>query len=140
MAGGNASDIRTPWPKGELGWYLIEFGPVDIPDSAKSADEHFDQFQTHFAFHAMECRATSLNVSETNAITINIEDDSGTAKVIVADAAITAYTQGDGHNEKLTVVKSVKILAGAIVKCSYKSGASDTTLGLKIRLWVKPIN
>lgn len=141
MAGGTAADIRTPWPKGDKGWFLIEFGPVDIPDSAKSADELFDSFVTPFAFTAEECRVTALDITDANTtLSINIEDDSDTPQVLVADAGIAPITQGNGSYEKLTVVKNLTINAGAIVTCSYKSAASDTTTGLKVRLWVKPVN
>lgn len=141
MAGGTAADIRAPWPKGENGWFLIEFGPVDIPNSAKSADELFDSFVTPFAFRAMECRITALDITDaTPSLTVNIEDDSSSPKVLVADHLIAAITQGNGSSQKLTVDKTKTINAGAIVTASYKSASSDTTTGLKIRLWVKPIN
>lgn len=138
MAGGTVADIRAPYPKGANGWYLITFGPVDIPDGEITADELFDSFVTPFAFKAKECRITALDITGAG-ISINIEDDTGTPQVLVDDFTIDPITQGNGSSEKLTVVRSITVNAGAIVTCSYKCAGSETTKALKVRLWVQPI-
>ncbi|KPL09548.1 hypothetical protein AMJ71_06155 [candidate division TA06 bacterium SM1_40] len=137
MAGGSASDIRTPFPFDE---YLIEFGTFDIAAS-KSSDYQVDNFTVPFACRAVRCEVTATDVNVTNGITINIEDDTPTTpKVVVSDAAVAAITAGAGKSEALTVDRTKTIFAGAVLKCSYKSGASDDAENVKVRLWVEPVN
>lgn len=137
MAGGTVRDIRAPYPKGANAWHLITFGPLDIPDSEETSDVLFDSFVAPFKFRAMECRITALDITGAG-ISINIEDDD--SNVLVADAGIAVIVQGNGSSEKLAVVKSVVINAGAIVSASFQCAGSETTKSLKVRLWVEPVN
>lgn len=145
MAGGTASDIRAPYPKGDAGLVCITFGPVEVIASkgtANAADYVFDQFTVPFSFKPVRAEYTAEDITIGNAnLVVNIEDDTGTAKVIVDDAALTAITAGAGVGAALTIAnRELVINAGAVLIASYSSKAGDTTTALKLRLWVKPVN
>lgn len=138
MAGGTAGDIRTPYPKGEDGLFMFEFHGA-IVEASKSADFIFNQMTVPFAFKAVKAEYTALEIAITNAMTVNIQDDTATPEEIITDAAVAAITEGAGGVAALTVDKTKTINAGAILSASYGSGAGDTAKDLRIRLWVKPV-
>ena len=137
MAGGDANDTRAPWPKGEDGLHLLEFGPVNV-EASKAADHVFDTMTAQFKFKAVKAEFQTQTLTENNGITFNLEDDTGTAKVLINDAGVAAVVAGAGGVQALTVDTTVEINAGALLKASYKSGATDTSVQSKIRLCVKP--
>lgn len=135
MAGGNANSMRLPWPNG---LYPIFSKCFDIAAS-KSSDHVVDQQKVPFAFTIEEADFCADVVAISNAITINVEDDTGTPKVGIADSAgVVAITAGASARAALTVDKSKVFYEGALLNFSYKSGASDTATNAQIRLWVKP--
>jgi hypothetical protein len=139
MAGGTEQLYQTPYPKGGDGLVCITFGPFDVPDSAQT-DEIVDRFTTQFAFKAVKCEVTALKVTDVNSsFSVNIEDDSGTPKVLVADAVVAAVALGTGSSESLTVDRDKIIFAGALLRLTYTSTGSDVCLSVKVRLWVKPV-
>jgi hypothetical protein len=137
MAGGNAQDVSSAFPKGENGLVLIQSSPVNV--QASKTDHIWCEFTAPFAFRIIKAEAISAIVTIANAVTINVEDDTGTPKVpIVNSAGITAGADGTGDRGALTVDDSVLINAGALVNFSYISGAGDSSTGTVIWLWVKP--
>jgi hypothetical protein len=137
MAGGNAQDVSSAFPKGEQGFFLITSGPVNF--QASKTDHVWDTFLAPFAFRVKKAEVISAIISITNAVTINVQDDTGTPKVPIADSGTPASgADGTGDTAQLTVDDSVLINAGALVQFSYTSGASDTSTGSVVRLWVKP--
>lgn len=139
MAGGTASDIRAPYPKGEDSLVCIEVGAFTI-EASKSADYVVDKQTIMFAFKPKKAELTATNIDVTNGVTLNIEDDSATPQVIVSDEAITAITAGAGKLQALTIDDdTMTINAGAVLVTSYGSGASDAGLDVKVRLWVEPV-
>lgn len=138
MAGGVAGDIRGSYPKGQDSLVLLEFGPFQI--IASKTDYDVDRFTTRFAFKPKFAELTATDIAVTNAITVNIEDDTGTAKAIVTNKAVAAITAGAGLLLPLTIVNKETIInAGAILLMTYISGTSDTGIDVKVRLWVKPV-
>ena len=74
-------------------------------------------------------------------MTVNIEDDTATAKSIVTDQTLVATASGAAIAAALTLKKSETIYAGAQLKCSYVAeNVSNTAKGVSIRLWVEPVH
>lgn len=137
MAGGNANDIRQPWPVGKDGLFPIYSKTFDMSQSHAS-DYVVDQQKAPFAFTVEEADFCADAVTEAAGITVNVEDDTSTPKVVVADAGVAAITAGASARTALTVDKSKVIYAGALINFSYKSGSGDSGTNCQIRLWVKP--
>jgi hypothetical protein len=139
MAGGNAANFQTPYPKGEDALVEIVFGPFDVPDAAQSG-EIVERFTVPFAFKAVKCEATALDVTAGGTtFFVDIFDDTSSPKEIVKDATIADVSLGAGSTEALTVVKTVTINAGALLTLTYDSASGDSCIGVKIRLWVQPV-
>ena len=145
MAGGSASDLRAPYPKGAQSLLCLEFGPFDVPDAAQT-DEIVDKLTVPFAFKAVFAEVTALKVTDANAsFSINIQDDTGTPKELITNFVVTATALGVGLLDVINGLDSEvdateTIYAGAILALSYTSGASDVALSVKVRLWVRPVN
>jgi len=135
MAGGDANDLRAPWPKGEQGWLLLQLGPFDIQNN-DSAESRFEM-TVPFGFKPKKAYHTSRIVTSTPVVTI--QDDSGTPKKIVDSAALAAVADEATTEEELTV-GSVEINAGAKISVLSTAGASEDTTQSMINLWVEPVN
>lgn len=134
MAGGDSQILRGPYPKGEDGFVMIRSKTFSAVQSQTGLV--FDTITVPFAFQAFYAEIAGV-VTETNAITITIDDDTGTPKVIVSAAPLA--TQAVGAVTALPTVRSVTINAGALLNFKYTSGASDTTTATVVTLWVKPV-
>lgn len=138
MAGGDTNQPGDGWPEGGDALHMIVLGPINVVAS-KTKDYIFDAYTLQFACTPIKGEITHENVDISNAMTINIQDDSSTPKQIVTDQTVPAITGGAGATVALTVIQGVRLNAGAILEASYGSGASDTSTGTKIRLWVKAL-
>lgn len=139
MAGGVAGDTRAPFPKGADTLFWIKFGPFEIVAS-KSADFIVEKFELPFACIPKKAYVTAQDVNVTNAITLNIQDDTGTPKQVVTDASLAAITGGAGSKVALTIADSATVLnAGALLEMSYGSGASDDAESVSVYLGVDPV-
>lgn len=139
MAGGDANDLRAPWPKGDDGVMVLEFGPVNI-EASKASDHIFDTMTAPFAFRVIKGEVSSQTLTENTGITINLQDDSSTPQELVSDAGLSAIVAGAGGVTAVTVSKTITINAGALLYASYKSGSTDTSVQTKLRLWIKPVH
>lgn len=141
MAGGSVQDLRAPYPKGEDSTVQLVI-PCTI-QASKTKDYVVCQWTAPFAFKAVSGYYTAQDFTETNAITLNIQDDSGTPNELLTDFPVPgSQTGGAGFQIDLTssLDKSTQINAGAIVEFSYGSGAGDTSVDGVFVLNVKPVN
>lgn len=139
MAGGVAGDIRSAWPKGQDALIPIKFGPFEII-AGKTKDFIVEKLQLPFACQVKKGFVTAQDVNVANAITLNVQDDSGTPVQIVTDNALAAITGGAGSWVALTIASpNTTLNAGALLEASYGSGASDTGESVTIVLYVKPV-
>jgi hypothetical protein len=134
MAGGSAANIAAPYPMGDIIPIRFQFEII----ASKSADYVVDSFLVPWAFRPVYAELTAQIVTITNAITFNLEDDTGTPQVLIADHAVTAITGGAGTVQTPTLVKTFKVNAGARLIASYGSGAGDVALDVTVTLWVRP--
>jgi len=138
MAGGNASDLRAPWPHGSNN-YVIKLGPCALIAS-KTKDFIVEKFQLPFAVKVKKAYVTAQEVAITNAITLNIVDDSSTPVEIVTDHALAAVTAGAGSYVAMTVASPNTVLnAGALIEFSYGSGVGDTGTDVAVILLCEPV-
>lgn len=137
MAGGNANSLRTPYPIGKKGLFPIFSKTFDMSQS-HAADYIVDEQCVPFAFTVEEAEFCADALTEAVGVTVNVQDDSGTPKVVIADAGVAAITAGASARQALTVDKSKVIYDGALLQFSYISGAGDSATNAQIRLWVKP--
>lgn len=137
MAGGVAADLRSPWPKGSDGIILLQSNSTDF--IASQTNKVFDVLTVPFACKPIYAETVSQAMAITNGITLSVIDDTGTPKEMITDAAAAAITAGASAITALAVVKSVIFYAGALMKFTYISGASDTSVNTIVRLWVKPL-
>ena len=137
-AGGNANDLRSPYPNNE---YCIEFGPFDVKGNQDTSVTVQSKL-VPFACKPVRCDWSAEFVEITSgALTVNIEDDTATAKSIVTDQTLVATASGAAIAAALTLKKSETIYAGAQLKCSYVAeNVSNTAKGVSIRLWVEPVH
>ncbi len=133
-AGGSASDVRGAFPMGDIIPLNFHFEVV----ASKSADYVVGKMLVPWAFRPVLAELTAQIVTITNAITFNLEDDTGTPQVIIADHSVTAITGGAGTVQTPTVVRTFKVNAGAHLVASYGSGAGDVALDVDVTLWVRP--
>lgn len=141
MAGGTAADIRAPWPQGEDGLYLYQAPCTIVASKTKDFVTHV--WRVHFAFFAVKCFYTAQDIIESNAITLNIQDDTGTPVELLTDfnlAAITGGAGGAAGSQDLSISTTKRIEAGALLEFSYGSGATDSTVDGVFQLYVRPIN
>lgn len=140
MAGGTAGDLRTPYPKGDNSLIPIHFPLTVVASKTKDFITHSHKLK--FACRPVLVEHSAQEVAVTNAITINLQDDSSTPQEIVTDQTLAAVTAGAGGVTAPTLASGAKALtinAGAILEASYGSGASDTSLDSVLTLWVRPI-
>jgi hypothetical protein len=139
MAGGNANDLRAPYPKGEDGWVCIPLGPV----SAGNGETGATKFATTVPFGFYPRKAYFSAQVVTSDPTITIQDDTGTPQVIVSAVTLTAIVDESSAVQDLTITEAVKatqINAGAELHVLITTDAGDVvTLG-QVLLWVKPAN
>ncbi len=139
MAGGDTNDLRTPYPKGREVGVLIQSAPVDI--QASKTDHRFDEIELPFKCKIVKAETVSgKEMAITNAITISVLDDTGTPKKFINASAAAAITDGTSARTALTVDKTITIFAGALLRFEYTSGASDTSTGTIVRIWVVPVH
>lgn len=139
MPGGVAGDIRTPWPKGGDSLIPLEFR-CDSLEAGKTSDHIFEKMTMDFAFKVVKAEYTARVITETTAITLNLEDDSATPQVLINDFAVAgSITNGAGSVVAVTVDKTKTVNAGAVLSASYKSSTSDTGSNVVLRVWVKPV-
>lgn len=134
MAGGNANDIRQPWPNGLFPFHSKTF---DMSQS-HATDYIVDEQEVPFAFTVEKAEFCADAVTEAAGITVNVQDDTGTPKEAITNAGIAAITAGASARQALTVDKSKVFYAGALLQFSYITGAGDSGTNCQIRLWVKP--
>lgn len=140
MAGGTAGDIRTPYPKGDNSLIPIHFPMTVVASKTKDFISHSHKLK--FACRPVLVEFTAQDIIVTNAVTINLLDDSSTPQEIVTDQTLAAITGGAGGITAPTMASGAKALtlnAGAILEASYGSGASDSTVDGVMTLWVRPI-
>lgn len=139
MAGGNAADLRSHYPKGEDGLVCFDFAFNVL--ASKTKDWIADRMLVPFAFKAVKADFTAEEVAITNAMTLNVQDDTGTPQELLTDVAVTAITAGGGGRIDMTASldKDITINAGALLDVSYGTGASDTVTNGHFRLYVKPV-
>lgn len=139
MAGGTDGDIRAPWPKGSDSRFLWKFGPFEIIAS-KTKDFIVEKLQLPFACRVKKAFVTAQDINVTNAITLNIVDDSATPVEIVTDHTLAAITGGAGSYVEMTVASpNTTLKAGALLEMSYGSGASDTAESVTVILELEPV-
>lgn len=138
MAGGSASDLRSPYPKGSQSVLTIR-APCTVVAS-KSKDFITHQMTVPFAFKAVKAVYSAQDIVVASAVTVNIQDDTATPKELVTDKALAAITGGAGTEQDLGVDKTVKINAGAKLSFSYGSGAGDSSVDGMFLLSVRPLN
>jgi hypothetical protein len=139
MAGGNADLHTTPYPKGEDGLFPLVFAFNAL--ASKSADWITAQVRVQFAFKAVRAELTAEEIAITNAITLNLQDDTGTPQELLTDVSVTAISGGGGGRIDYTsdLDKDITVNAGALLELSYGSGSSDTVTNGLFILWVKPV-
>lgn len=131
---GSTNDVRGAFPMGDVIPIHFHFEIV----ASKTADYIARKIKTPFAFRPVYATLTAQIVTITNAITFNLEDDSATPQVLIADHAVTAITGGAGTIQTPTLVKTFNVPAGAYLVASYGSGAGDVALDVDVALWVRP--
>ena len=137
MAGGDTASKLAPYPK-YPGLVMLTFGPVDLVTN-KTKDHLFEKQTTRFAFRPVAAELTAYLVTLTSGtVTINLEDDSTSAKVIIDDVSVAAVVAGAATTVDVTVDNTLVIFAGAILEASYGTGATVVGTGLKLQLWVEP--
>jgi hypothetical protein len=136
MFAGDAGILDAPFPHDKRIWLPLSISVL----ASKSADYVTTQFKLPWAVRVKRAFLTAEDISITNAITINLEDDESTPNVVISDEAPTAITAGAGNWEELTVdIPNTTILAGAILVLSYGSGASDTITNGTLWLELEPL-
>lgn len=139
MAGGNAADFRTPYPKGEKSAIILPFAFNAL--ASKTKDWITAQILVPFAFKAVRAQLTAEAIAITNAMTLNLQDDTGTPQELLTDVSVTAITAGGGGRIDFTssLDKDITINAGALLDLSYGTGASDTVTNGLFLLEVEPV-
>lgn len=139
MAGGVAADVRSHFPKGEDGLVCFTFAFNAL--ASKAADWITSRMLVPFAFKAVKADLTAEEVAITNAMTLNLQDDTGTAQELLTNVSVTAITAGGGGRIDMTsdLDTDITINAGALLDLSYATGASDTVTNGVFRLYVKPV-
>lgn len=133
MFAGAAGILDAPFPHDKRVWIpMFAFNVL----ASKSADFITGQFKLPWAGRIKRVFLSAEDVTITNALTLNLQDNESTPNVVISDLAPTAITAGAGAWEELTNdIPTTLLLAGAILSLSYGSGASDTiTNGV---LWVE---
>ena len=133
---GNADRLDRPFPHGKhiLVW---QTGQVNI--EASKTDHVWDVSYVQYAFRPTHFEICSQTVAITNAITIDIADNEGTPNVIVDNEALAAVTAGASTAPiQGTIDDRGLVLYGAVLIARYTSGASDTSVGTRVRLWGIP--
>ena len=136
MAGGVAANVRGAFPMGDIVPIHFRFEII----AGKAADYVINKRLVPFAFRPVYVELTAQIVTVgTGPITFNLEDDSGTPQVLVADHTVAAITGGAGTVQTPTLVKTFKVNAGAYLVASYGSDAgADSALDVHVTLWIKP--
>ena len=140
MAGGNAADIRAPYPKGEGSVVEITLGPADV--ATGKTDHLVDQWQAPFAFRVQYVHFTAELCTLDTGISVHIFDDSATPLVIVNDDELEAIVAGATDLQKLAVVSLTQVFnAGALITLSITTdgGGSEVLTNGKIRMGVVPV-
>jgi hypothetical protein len=130
--------VSAPWPQGPSRTFLHPMSIVAL--ASKSADYVTQQFKLPWAVRVKRAFLTAEDISITNALTINLEDDESTPNVIISDLAPTAITAGAGNWEELTVdIPNTIIKAGANLVLSYGSGVGDVIVNGTLWLELEPV-
>jgi hypothetical protein len=148
MAGGEASDIRAPYPDGP---FLLTFGPHDVPDpGGAAADKIMEQIYAPFKFRPVRAEVSAHLVTDADSsFKISLFDDTATAQYILGTntttgLVVTATARGAGlcmqqDGGDSTFDDTITINAGAKLSFEYTAGNGDVVEGLVLRLWVKPM-
>jgi hypothetical protein len=134
---GDANIKRSAYPGGDEDYVILTLGPFNVEASKTNHD--VDQMKVPFAFKPIYAEVSSYEVAITNAVTIDVLDDTGTPQQIVQDHTLVAVTKGSAIASEMTIDDVGPVLADAKLKVRYTSGASDTSEHTKVRLWVKPL-
>lgn len=134
---GSTTKISPPWPHAD-GLLCIESKPVNI--AASKTDHVWDVLTIPFKCELVWAEWVSQAVTITNGVTVDVLDDSGTPQIIIENEAITAITDGAAATTRCTVDDTGPILPDSQLKFRYTSGASDTSVATKFRLWVRPLH
>jgi len=135
---GNANVLKSAWPQGEDGIILLELGPFEV--EASKTNYVVDALRVPYAFEPVYAEVASHTVTVTNGITLDVLDNESTPQQIVEDHTLAASTAGSTANASMTIDDFGPVLADAVLSVRYTSGASDTSVNTKVRLWVRPVH
>lgn len=141
MAGGNANDLRTPYPHGGPSASGLVFMQIPMDLVATDTDHAvMSQFVVNFAFTVELATLSAYDVISTGVVTCDLEDDTGTPKVAFSGVVIAAITAGAGMSVDLSPNNTVEFYAGAIMSCIIDTtNAADAVAGGCMYLGLKPL-
>jgi hypothetical protein len=135
---GNANLIDRPYPNGPE---ILVWQTGNVAIEASKTDHVWDVTYVQYAFYPTKVEICSQTVAITNAITIDLADNEGTPNVIMNNEALAAVTAGASTAPiQATIDDRGLVLQGAVLIARYTSGASDTSVGTRMRLWGCPLN
>lgn len=140
MPGGDANDIRTPYPKGADSVVLLQSKTFSV---AAGVDGRVDEFTLPFACKCIKAELTADEITDTDGdATVTVEDDtSGTSKKWVSASTFGAtHAMNASVARSLTVVPNITFNAGALVRIGVvTTDAGDLITNGCVRLWVQPV-
>ena len=138
MAGGNASDVRQPWPMGEdsVLVFPVAFGAV----TEGAAKVTLATFTLPFAAYCEKAEMSLASVTDTDGDSLVIvEDDTAVTTKKWVSAGDLGTTSATPVTKDLAVDKSVLINAGAVITVSVTGGDAGDAVGAGcLFLWLKP--
>ena len=134
-----ATELTGLWPHGEE-TLIMQSG--DVTMVASKTDWEWDIVSIRFDFHPTRVEIMSQAVAITNAMTIDVADDTGTPQVMVQNQALAAFTEGAADGDDIisaTIADTGPFLKGQNIIFRYTTGVADTTIGTRIRIYGRPI-
>ena len=140
MAGGDANNLRRPYPNGADSIAIIQSGPLVQAAAAALTAYRWCELTVPFKCRVVHAERTAGLVTDADADgVLTVFDDSGTPKVVVPSQAITALAAGVATAKTLTIDPSLVLNAGALLRFEATTGdAGDQIVGLVVTLWVVP--
>jgi hypothetical protein len=136
MAGGDEEAEGGAWPQGAQS--VVPFQIVLSSLEASKTAHIYAIFTVPFKCRVLYAEYTARAIAITNAITVTVQDDTGTPKKAINAQSLAAVTAGTSAVAALTVVSTNTFFKGALLEAQYTSGASDTGSDVVITLWLKP--
>lgn len=134
------TDLKSAWPQGD-GIIIVNSGQVNI--EASKTNHVWDVMVIPFSFVVKRVEIISQTVTIGNSITIDVADDASTPNVIVNDEALAAITAGAATAASIinaAIDDTDDIIASDALIFRYTSNGSDTSVGTRVRLWIRPVN